>query len=291
MPGRYDSKLHFKRLLDGMKKVIASPEDGRLGIQASGQISDNDLGDLLLGVAAHNTHVAYEKYGRPTYLVSRDLFDCVGELDVSEQDMACVFERLPYPCFSLVFETGIYDDRKAELQSLFISKEHDVFPMPQFVDGIMMPIYVGHSCPGILTKIGADRNTMSAKAVFGKITPSTLDRLWTLRRCAAALVMLWRSRPEFVVNVLLPRAERYNFKGDRKLIRTWKFPDKLIVRKPHGESEPTGRHVKAHWRAGHFRHYRHERYERELDGSAKIEFIAPCVIHADELSKESGHGT
>jgi hypothetical protein len=103
--------------------------------------------------------------------------------------------------------------------------------------------------------------------------------------------MLWRSRPECVVDANLPRSERYNFGGERKIIRTWKFPDKLIIRKPREEAgAPTGRHVRAHWRAGHFRHYRHERYEREPDGSVKVEFILPCMVHADELVEAAGNG-
>jgi hypothetical protein len=79
-------------------------------------------------------------------------------------------------------------------------------------------------------------------------------------------------------------------RGDLSQVRTWKLPDKLIVRKPSALSGPTGRHVKAHWRAGHFRHYRHERYEREPDGSVKVEFILPCMIHADELVEAGSDG-
>lgn len=285
-PVRYDYSRHFKMLTERTEKTGFIAKDGF----TRRRLNEND-GTLFVEICAFNTHAAYEKYQRPSYLVSRELFDCVSELDVSEQDMTHIFERLPYPCFSLVFEAGIYDNKGDELQSLFICNEHDRFPLVEFFGGTILSVYVKFPAPGILTKIGASVHAMPVHGVHGEISPDTLDRLLVLRKCVAALVMLWRSRPEFVVDVALPRSERYQFKGDRKLIRTWKFPDKLIVRKPHGESAPTGRHVKAHWRAGHFRRYQHERYERELDGSVKVEFIAPCVIHADELAKESTRGT
>lgn len=45
----------------------------------------------------------------------------------------------------------------------------------------------------------------------------------------------------------------------------------------------SGRRVCAHWRAGHHRHYRHERYERNADGSVRIEFIEPYMVHKEEM--------
>jgi len=232
---------------------------------------------------AYEVHVAHVRYGRPCYLVSKELYETISEFSISDEDCKHVFEKLPYPCFSMVFERGIPNRLRGELQSIFILRDkkfefldcspgtlcalNTEFVVPQVIYGFQNPLEE----MDVDTDLGSDRCLFECAVV---------------KKLAAALLMLWRARPEFVAPVKLPKADRYlEFsRGDLKLIRTWKFPDKLIVRKPQGESDPTGRHVKAHWRAGHFRHYRNERFAREPDGSVKVEFIAPCMIHADELT-------
>jgi hypothetical protein len=135
------------------------------------------------------------------------------------------------------------------------------------------------SCMVLFSNMGDALNTRLGNESERSIV--TLDKL------IAALMMLWQSRPEFIVSVELPRKDRYDFRGDRKIIRTWKFPDKLIVRKPSDSDQtPTGRHVRAHWRAATFQHYRHERYSRNPDGSIKKTFIPACIVHADELESQ-----
>jgi len=285
----YDGVAHLKKL----KNLMDHPSEANA--------SSTRREFLHLEYHMVCTHLEFIRLGRPTYLVSKELYDVCGEMEISPDDRLYIYEKLPYWTFCLAFEKGIgfhaynsEDDTCLEnifvrgvlinASGLFGTNLGDLGKSDRLSnDGIML-IQDTRACgPGIAFGTGR----MSDEAKSNGIG----DYFMPFFNMVAALLMLWRSRPEFLVEAMLPRSERYQFKGDRSLIRTWKFPDKLIVRKPHGESEPTGRHVKAHWRAGHFRHYRHERYAREPDGSVKVEFIAPCVIHADELVKESTRGT
>ncbi len=286
------TSLQRQILLSGGEKVASSPE-------------------FKFHTHAGIIHMDFVKYGRPTYLVSKELFDTCMELDVSQEDRSRSFEKLPYDCFALCFERGVTlraNGETHELYSIFICKNalqtHDTAPLLNAVKEKLGDAEASNLREQIAETQESFRGRpfcmtcVDKNATAGLCDNIALDleeftipegheagaRL--LLQITAALIMLWRSRPEFIVPVKLPRSERYDFKGDRSNIRTWKFPDKLIVRQPkEGESVPTGRHVKAHWRAGHFRHYRHPKFAREADGSVKVEFIAPCTVHPDELEK------
>lgn len=239
------------------------------------------------GLAVHRRFTAL---GRPTYLVSKEVYEIASELEVSADDYAHVFEKLPYPCFAFCFERGAAYTEQAEVQSVFIMSgftQKDIFGFD-----LNIPFGEGFSRTPSCLIINVDQKY--EHGLIGDLTAPPMDdkNLEQMRRAIVGLMMLWRSRPEFIVPAKLTKSERYpEFKnGDLKQIRMWKFPDKLIVRKPSVQAAPTGRHVKAHWRAGHFRHYRNERYEREPDGSVKVEFILPCMVHADELVEAAGNG-
>ncbi len=241
----------------------------------------------------HSTvcHMEFERLGRPTYLVSEEVFKVCYGLDVGAEDYCHVFEKLPYSCFAFCFERGLHVKFKGEfhqMESVFVCNNPSVFREYQCLFEEKLKTHGGSvdklftpQKPFVMICFGGTKIALLDDAT---VAPCGESAWCATLKVVVSLIMLWRSRPEFVVDVSLPRSDRYRFKGDRKLIRTWRFPDKLIVRKPQGESESTGRHVKAHWRAGHFRHYRHERFAREPDGSVKVEFIAPCMIHADELA-------
>jgi hypothetical protein len=244
-------------------------------------------------------HRAFISLGRPTYLVSRELYEICTELEVKDQDLTYIFEKLPYPAFTFAFEKGIsmrhfadgapsIDPCEFELRQIAVCYPDNL----EWLNPILasLPPTERESFKSWLKSpfLLLPREDRRGTIVISDINAiNSRDEISTrIAKIAAALIMLWRSRPEFIVRARLSKADRYpEFRrGDLAQIRTWKLPDKLIIRKPQGKPEPTGRHVKAHWRAGHFRHYRHERYEHEPDGSAKVEFILPCMIHADELA-------
>lgn len=215
-------------------------------------------------------HFSFVEHGRPAYLVSKDVWDVATSLELSKIDTETWMEYLPYPCFALVLERGIKIEGD-EIESIFIEHRSTFreFENDSKTDLISWRI-VGQKSK----TIGGDGG-LHNWLQMGERSSQGIKILKT----TAALLLLWRARPHFVKPFVLPRSERYEFKGNRELIRTWVLPTELITRiKSSTTGEGGGWTVQPHWRAGHFRHYRHERYERNADGSVRVEFIEPCFI-------------
>jgi hypothetical protein len=257
------SKELLENLPDGLKLDYSAIDCSAMGA---------NIPLILLRYTICSFHEELEKYGRPTYLVSKEVFDVVSNLDISEDDCRFCLEKIPYPAFCFVFERGcipVNCSRPLQMISLIDSSSvKNRFP---FKHDNNLPAYLIQGQPPTL-EIG-----ICGTFKNGKISPEA--------KLVASLLMLWRSRPEFVVNETLPRSERFEFKGDRKLIRKWILPDHLIVNTSSMIKDSTGSTRSPHWRAGHFRHYRSDRYKRNEDGSVKIEFIEPCFIGLSRIDK------
>ncbi len=293
----------------------------------NGTPAQRDLIGSSLTIATTTTaslipHYAFCKYGRPCYLVDNDVMDVAKSLDVGIEDLSNLFETCPYPSFAFVFE------KNQPLRAIFITNKsgtsgilNELFSSGVF-DNETSNIFVKKIADGLrsLSESFLVLDSRSAKSVDGipsvlsmiatvgrelklsdivnsvdefnikgaEVTPGDRSLIISAIKLASVLLMLWRSRPEFVQPVGLSRSDRYQFKGDETKLRQWVLPIELITRvKSSVASEGGGWTVRPHWRAGCFRHYRHERYARNPDGSVKVEYIEPCFVGDKEKDPEA----
>ena len=239
----------------------------------------------------------YEMYGRPKWFVDKELFELLGSISVTSDDLTGIV--FPHDVFTLVFETGCECDG-IPIRSIRVCNKSATMT-DKFMRQLGMPYDLKSDLVNIMLDSGENN-------VTGKIAHDTLPihgRKWNLSRSRAAgdiddpafkhslndsereamrqasrivlsALLYKNARPDLVVDYKLPRSQRYEYRGDARTYRRVLAPTPL--RRTSTQSEPTGRTVRGHYRGWVLRTLRDERYSRNPDGSLKTVLIEPVAV-------------
>lgn len=247
----------------------------------------------------------YERYGRPKWFVDSTVFELLDNLVIDDEDLTGVF--IPHDVFSLVFEYG------TEMGGVPIRNIRVCRKAAKQTDKFLDELGIGFSGSGSVLNIILDSGNMAMTpdgcqtrpdgGLLSWDTPSGKTSKWNwaralenanmaqsttlserekdiMRRVSRLVVsaLLYRSaRPDLLEEFSLPRACRYQYRGDRSTYRRMLAPRSSIVKR-EGVYEFASRTVRGHYRGWVLRTLRHERYKRNADGSFKTVLIEPVAI-------------
>ena len=135
----------------------------------------------------------------------------------------------------------------------------------------------------LLDKPWLSDHRRTAEDKLGKVSDEEQQLSIRIEHLVLSLLLRMTCRPEMMVPLVLPRSDRYNFKGNRKAFRIFHYDAKRVCdNRPDNTGEPKWK-VRPHVRGFVYRTLRSDRYRRNPDGTHRIVEVEPCVIHPEEF--------
>jgi len=284
-----------------MLKLLLGSSAGKLesrklqiGNGPSVLFKDTDIASSLRDVV---TDYLYEMYGRPKWFVDKTTFNLLNTISLDSDDLSGII--FPHDVFSLVFEHGVELEgfplrnirvyRRAasmttkflnQLEVEFTKSEVELVNLMIDTGEVVMSNNTSWDTPPYLTRkwnwsrpLKDPEYTLNFATTLSAQEKNVVARV---SKIVASALMYKAARPDLVPEYVLPRSQRYSFKGDKRTYRRI-----LAPQAPPGREyapNPTGREVRGHYRGWVLRTLRHEKYKRNADGSFKTVLVEPVAV-------------